>query len=58
MDFLLDDALQMLRQMVHDFADEHITPFADKWDEDHYRTQCRIRYDGPEGRCGPEPFYL
>jgi len=36
MNFLLDEELQMLREMVRDFAAEHIAPFADKWDEDHY----------------------
>jgi len=36
MDFTLSDELQMLRDMVRDFAAEKIAPFADEWDEKHY----------------------
>ncbi len=36
MDFTLSDELQMLREMVRDFAAEKIAPFADEWDEKHY----------------------
>lgn len=36
MDFALSDELQMLRDMVRDFANEKIAPFADEWDEKHY----------------------
>ena len=36
MDFSLSDELQMLRQMVRDFADEQIAPHVDKWDAEHY----------------------
>ena len=36
MDFVLDDELQMLRDMARDFASEKIAPFADEWDEKHH----------------------
>ncbi len=36
MNFALSEELQMLRDMVRDFAAEKIAPFADKWDEAHY----------------------
>ena len=36
MDFSLPEELEMLRDMVHDFAAEKIAPFADEWDEKHY----------------------
>ncbi len=36
MDFGLSEELQMLRDMVRDFANEKIAPFADEWDEKHY----------------------
>jgi len=36
MDFSLPQELEMLRDMVRDFANEKIAPFADEWDEKHY----------------------
>ena len=36
MDFSLPEELEMLRDMVRDFATEKIAPFADEWDENHY----------------------
>ena len=36
MEFSLSEELEMLRDMVRDFASEKITPFADEWDEKHY----------------------
>ncbi|MBT4512398.1 MAG: acyl-CoA dehydrogenase [Chloroflexi bacterium] len=36
MDFELPEELRMLRNMVREFADEKIAPFADEWDEKHY----------------------
>jgi glutaryl-CoA dehydrogenase (non-decarboxylating) len=36
MDFSLSEELEMLRDMVRDFATEKIAPFADEWDENHY----------------------
>ena len=36
MDFSLPEELEMLRDMVRDFANEKIAPFADEWDEKHY----------------------
>ncbi|RPJ12214.1 MAG: acyl-CoA dehydrogenase, partial [Desulfobacteraceae bacterium] len=36
MDFNLSEELQMLRDMVSDFATEKIAPFANEWDEKHY----------------------
>jgi glutaryl-CoA dehydrogenase (non-decarboxylating) len=36
MDFSLPEELEMLRDMVRDFASEKIAPFADEWDEKHY----------------------
>lgn len=36
MDFALSEELQMLRDMVRDFANEKIAPYADEWDEKHY----------------------
>ena len=36
MDFNLPEELEMLRDMVRDFATEKIAPFADEWDEKHY----------------------
>lgn len=36
MDFSLPEELEMLRDMVRDFAAEKIAPFADEWDENHY----------------------
>jgi glutaryl-CoA dehydrogenase (non-decarboxylating) len=36
MDFKLSEELEMLRDMVRDFASEKIAPFADEWDEKHY----------------------
>jgi glutaryl-CoA dehydrogenase (non-decarboxylating) len=36
MDFNLSEELQMLRDMVRDFATEKIAPFASDWDEKHY----------------------
>ena len=36
MDFSLSEELEMLRDMVRDFAGEKIAPFADEWDEKHY----------------------
>ena len=36
MDFSLPEELEMLRDMVRDFANEQIAPFADEWDERHY----------------------
>ncbi|MBW1714741.1 MAG: acyl-CoA dehydrogenase family protein [Deltaproteobacteria bacterium] len=35
MDFGLSEELQMLRDMVRDFVDEKIAPFADEWEETH-----------------------
>ncbi len=36
MDFSLPEELEMLRDMVREFAAEKIAPFADEWDENHY----------------------
>jgi len=36
MDFSLSEELEMLKDMVRDFANEKIAPFADEWDEKHY----------------------
>ena len=36
MEFALTEELQMLREMVLDFAAEKISPYADEWDEQHY----------------------
>ncbi len=36
MDFGLSEELQMLREMVRNFAQEKIAPYADEWDENHY----------------------
>jgi glutaryl-CoA dehydrogenase (non-decarboxylating) len=36
MEFSLSEELEILRNMVRDFADEKIAPFADEWDEKHY----------------------
>jgi glutaryl-CoA dehydrogenase (non-decarboxylating) len=36
MDFGLSEELQMLKDMVRDFVDEKIAPFADEWEEKHY----------------------
>jgi len=36
MDFSLPEELEMLRDMVRDFAAEKIAPFADEWDQKHY----------------------
>ncbi len=36
MDFSLPEELEMLRDMVRNFANEQIAPFADEWDEKHY----------------------
>jgi glutaryl-CoA dehydrogenase (non-decarboxylating) len=36
MNFSLPEELEMLRDMVRDFASEKIAPFADEWDEKHY----------------------
>ncbi|MCK5203337.1 MAG: acyl-CoA dehydrogenase family protein, partial [Desulfobacterales bacterium] len=36
MEFSLPEELEILRNMVRDFADEKIAPFADEWDEKHY----------------------
>ena len=36
MDFSLPEELEMLRDMVRDFSNEKIAPFADEWDEKHY----------------------
>ncbi|MCG6989643.1 MAG: acyl-CoA dehydrogenase family protein [Gemmatimonadetes bacterium] len=36
MDFALSEELQMLRQMVRDFADQQIAPHVDQWDAEHY----------------------
>ncbi|HUT70852.1 MAG TPA: glutaryl-CoA dehydrogenase Acd [Desulfatiglandales bacterium] len=36
MDFALSEELQMLKNMVRDFVDEKIAPFADEWEEKHY----------------------
>ena len=36
MDFSLSEELEMLRDMVRDFANEQIAPFANEWDEKHY----------------------
>ena len=36
MDFALSEELQMLKDMVRDFVDEKIAPFADEWEENHY----------------------
>jgi glutaryl-CoA dehydrogenase (non-decarboxylating) len=36
MDFALSEELQMLKDMVRDFIDEKIAPFADEWEENHY----------------------
>jgi len=33
MDFGLSEELQMLKDMVRDFVDEKIAPFADEWEE-------------------------
>jgi glutaryl-CoA dehydrogenase (non-decarboxylating) len=35
MDFGLSEELQMLKDMVRDFVDEKIAPFADEWEETH-----------------------
>jgi glutaryl-CoA dehydrogenase (non-decarboxylating) len=36
MDFSLSEELQMLRQLVRDFADQQIAPHVDRWDAEHY----------------------
>ncbi|MGD9079665.1 MAG: acyl-CoA dehydrogenase family protein, partial [Desulfobacterales bacterium] len=36
MEFSLPEELEILRNTVHDFAEEKIAPFADEWDEKHY----------------------
>jgi glutaryl-CoA dehydrogenase (non-decarboxylating) len=36
MEFSLPEELEILRNMVRDFAEEKIAPFADEWDEKHY----------------------
>ena len=36
MEFSLPEELEILKNMVHDFAEEKIAPFADEWDEKHY----------------------
>ena len=36
MDFGLSEELQMLKDMVRDFVDEKIAPFADEWEETHH----------------------
>ena len=36
MEFSLSEELEILRNMVRDFAEEKIAPFADEWDEKHY----------------------
>ncbi|MGD9202536.1 MAG: acyl-CoA dehydrogenase family protein [Chitinispirillia bacterium] len=36
MDFVLDEELTMLRDIVRDFSTDKIAPFADEWDEKHY----------------------
>jgi glutaryl-CoA dehydrogenase (non-decarboxylating) len=36
MEFGLPEELEILRNMVRDFAAEKIAPFADEWDEKHY----------------------
>ncbi|MBF0552044.1 MAG: acyl-CoA dehydrogenase family protein [Deltaproteobacteria bacterium] len=36
MDFGLSEELMDLKNMAHDFADNEIMPYADKWDEEHY----------------------
>lgn len=36
MDFGLSEELQMLKDMVRDFVEEKIAPFADEWEEKHY----------------------
>jgi len=36
MDFALSEELQMLKDMVRDFVDEKIAPFADEWEENHH----------------------
>jgi glutaryl-CoA dehydrogenase (non-decarboxylating) len=36
MEFSLPEELEILRNMVRDFAAEKIAPFADEWDEKHY----------------------
>ena len=36
MDFGLSEELQMLKDMVREFVDEKIAPFADEWEETHH----------------------
>lgn len=36
MNFQLSEELQMLQDTVRGFVDENITPFADKWENNHY----------------------
>lgn len=36
MDFSLSEELQMLQELVRDFADQQIAPHADRWDAEHY----------------------
>ena len=36
MDFALSEELRMLKDMVRDFVDEKIAPFADEWEEKGY----------------------
>jgi glutaryl-CoA dehydrogenase (non-decarboxylating) len=44
MDFSLPEELEMLRDMVRDFATEKIAPFADEWDEKHYFPYEEVRW--------------
>jgi glutaryl-CoA dehydrogenase (non-decarboxylating) len=36
MNFELSEELQMLKDMVRNFVDEKISPFADDWEENHH----------------------
>jgi len=36
MNFELSEELQMLKDMVRNFVDEKISPFADEWEENHH----------------------
>jgi glutaryl-CoA dehydrogenase (non-decarboxylating) len=36
MEFSLPEELEILRDTIHNFANEKIAPFADEWDEKHY----------------------
>ena len=56
MDFSLPEELEMLRDMVRDFASEKIAPFADEWDEKHYFPYEEVVK--PMGELGLFGMYL